>query len=459
MAGHDVDGGAQTVLRIAEYFAELKQAVSQFAETTAVTQRGYFSATEDHRARGLLISYWHARNALLELVSDYRRRVARLEEADDGEFLVPFAAALLLIDAARFLRGLAEDQPVVRRKFNEPEPAFGIPGGTYDTVQKSLVSTRNAWHMYHALRYFELHRQRLTSSLPNDTLRQTLAIAERLSEELDISFQQFALVKLRTRSDQWLRKLGRSTVVRAVYGLQKLAGEMLSHISVRPGHEPRLPVDIQDALRGALTPGDVCLVRKEYAITNYFLPGHWPHVALYLGSPETVAAMGSPLPPARLERWLRADSPDPERVLESMKDGVLFRPLASPFASDSIVIMRPKLPVEQIAAALRNAYLHEGKPYDFDFDFRRSDRLVCTEVVYRSYEGIGPIRFDLIRRAGRPTLSGHDLIQMGLAGHHFELVAAYIPSLDTQPVWDPDSARTLVDETLKGPGASLLGAD
>ena len=34
----------------------------------------------------------------------------------------------LLIDAARFLRDLAEDNPIVRRKFNEPDATLGIPG-------------------------------------------------------------------------------------------------------------------------------------------------------------------------------------------------------------------------------------------------------------------------------------------------------------------------------------------
>ena len=33
-----------------------------------------------------------------------------------------------------------------------------------------------------------------------------------------------------------------------------------------------------------LRPGDVLVVRKEFAATNYFLPGHWPHAALFLGT-------------------------------------------------------------------------------------------------------------------------------------------------------------------------------
>ena len=150
--------------------------------------------------------------------------------------------------------------------------------------------------------------------------------------------------------------------IRDRYGLQKLAGEMMSQISVRPGHQPRLPESVADQMLACLQTGDVCLVRKEYALTNYFLPGFWPHVALYLGSLDDLAKLGCSPNATQLPRWHRLANDNGNRVLESMKDGVLFRPLSSPFAADSIVILRPQLGLDQIAQAVRNAYRHEGKP-------------------------------------------------------------------------------------------------
>ncbi|MBC7856586.1 MAG: hypothetical protein IAF94_24420 [Pirellulaceae bacterium] len=59
--------------------------------------------------------------------------------------------------------------------------------------------------------------------------------------------------------------------------------------------------------------------------------------------------------------------------------------------------------------------------------FSRSDRLVCTEVVYRSYEGVGGVQFQLTRRAGRMNLAAEDLIQMALDRNVFAPLAVFCP--------------------------------
>jgi hypothetical protein len=90
-----------------------------------------------------------------------------------------------------------------------------------------------------------------------------------------------------------------------------------------------------------------------------------------------------------------------------------------------VVVLRPRLSTGEVAHSLARVMAHEGKPYDFDFDFSRSDRLVCTEVVYRAYDGVGPMQFPLVRRAGRPTFSGSDLIGLTLDRRGFDPVAVY----------------------------------
>ncbi len=92
---------------------------------------------------------------------------------------------------------------------------------------------------------------------------------------------------------------------------------------------------------------------------------------------------------------------------------------------DAFAVLRPKLSDAELGTALSRALSHAGKLYDFVFDFSTADRLVCTEVIYRAYHGIGPITFDLAARAGRNCLSAEDFLNQALETDRFDLVALY----------------------------------
>ena len=63
--------------------------------------------------------------------------------------------------------------------------------------------------------------------------------------------------------------------------------------------------------------------------------------------------------------------------------------------------------------------------YNFDFDFYTSDRLVCTEVIYRAYDGLEQIQFPLQERASRKTMSAEDLLDYALDSGQFSIVAIF----------------------------------
>ncbi len=112
-------------------------------------------------------------------------------------------------------------------------------------------------------------------------------------------------------------------------------------------------------------------------------------------------------------------------MLEARKDGVLFRPLHDTLAVDCCTIIRPRISNEDLASALSRGITHEGKLYDFEFDFTRSNYMVCTEVIYRTYHGAGSVQFSLGERAGRYCLSAEDLLDHAIDQTDFEVVAVY----------------------------------
>ena len=167
-----------------------------------------------------------------------------------------------------------------------------------------------------------------------------------------------------------------------------------------PKAPKRVTQNIRDEIRSKLMPGDVFVTRHDDAVSNLFLPGFWPHAAL----------------------WLGADDFD---ILEAKKDGVLLRHIEETLEVDAFVVLRPKLADVLVSEAIERARTHSGKLYDFIFDFSTSDRLVCTEVVYRGFHGIGEIDFTLEDVAGRFCLPAESLINQSISQGWMDVVAIY----------------------------------
>lgn len=436
-----------TIGHLADHFDRLKNRVDQMVATFGASQRGHLTPNQDDEVHNLLVSYWQARTALLDLIQQIRAAQPSPEAADREALLVGYAAAILLVDAARFSRNRFNDRPLVVRKLNEPEPAFGIPAGVYDTVQQSLTDPANAWHIYHVNQFVAQHRDELAHLAAADRrLAPVWQVIERLGHVVDVSPARYAQVRLAVSGQGIADKLARTPLAKAAYLLQTVVCSLLADFHTLPLHMPRLPQPVARRLRTMLAPGDVIVVRKEYAITNYFLPGYWPHAALFLGDVPTLQRRGLDQHETIAARWnkLRDIRPrDDHRVLEAMKDGVRIRGIQSPLATDAIAILRPQLAPADIAHALGRAMFHEGKPYDFDFDFTRSDRLVCTEVIYRGYDGVGGVHFELTRRHGRLTLSAEDLLRKALRGEYFEPLAVYVPDCHKRLCTGADAKKAL----------------
>jgi hypothetical protein len=270
--------------------------------------------------------------------------------------------------------------------------------------------------MDQAMRFARRHRQRLDAMTGDPVVGRLAADLQRREGVLEPSRRRY-LARLASFLGHAFRRTGASARQQALFAALETGGRLASEL-----RDHWTPDRIDEASRSniekLLRPGDILVTRHDHAFTNLFLPGYWPHAALYIGSEDSRRELQIVLDPERKARW----SGD-RRVLEALKDGVLFRPLEQTLAVDAVAVIRPQLEEADLARAIERAVQHEGKLYDFDFDFFRSDRLVCTEVMYRAFDGIGPLRLTLTERSGRPTLSAEDLLDLAIDGQGFDPVA------------------------------------
>lgn len=154
-------------------------------------------------------------------------------------------------------------------------------------------------------------------------------------------------------------KILQSAGFTAFFPVQAGVAEWMGDTKVlRQGQSLITPQQIA-ALKEKLEPGDILLERREWYLSNIGLPGYWPHAALYVGDGQ---------------------------VIEAVSEGVILNTLEHSADADAVVVLRPRLDASRRQEAVKRARELLGRPYDYDFDFRTDSAIVCTELVYKSYE-------------------------------------------------------------------------
>ena len=162
-----------------------------------------------------------------------------------------------------------------------------------------------------------------------------------------------------------------------------------------------------EELREKLQPGDILIERRNWFLSNAFLPGFWPHAALYLGDQEALEELGVTEDARVVPHWDEFLGQDalghPYAVLEAISEGVVFTTLEhSVGEADAVRYFDCASQKHNVARRLPGHFLTMTSPMTFEFDFFSTDRLFCSEVVYRAYDGM--LELPLKNIMGRLTL-------------------------------------------------------
>jgi len=380
-------------------------------EAELASTRGYYLPDEDDRLRVVYSDYLRVRAILLDTIYNLPTlsQPKKGWEENTEAFSIAYTAACALIRAASYIIEIAKSMPVIWNKLDEAEERFGIKRKSLTRLYKSSTSPLRMWRFFEATRFYEANKESIKSLRTRSHLHEEL-ISLLEEEEPFIEARRRLFIRKRFKFQLYdMIRRHKSGYRIAMFHLFRLSGSAIAEMKQpfrkeRHSHSTKKCVtpEIIEQIEPLLEPGDILITRHNDALSNLFLPGFWPHAAFYAGGE------------------------DKDRVvIESKKDGVKFRRLEETLYVDCFLVIRPKLTQDAILAVIDKAKTHVGKRYDFLFDFTKSNRLACTELVYRSYHATADIQFELIERAGRKCLSAEDLINQAIGRQQFDCVALF----------------------------------
>ena len=429
-------GDETTVVHLSQGIKELEAQAVTLDREFSEGKRAFTKQADNDDVRELLRRYMTYREALLRILWKYQQ-YAEIEDEklQMRAFLLDFTTASLLYQASlKFVHVFGEQSEAVA-KLNEPEPNWDIPSGFYDTIRRNLASPQNIKMFELAGQYygqpdtqqrFESHG--LVDAQPYDEFHTAIADADKTIRDLSDSVGK-RIVKVAVTD------MGR--LVRQVqYETQSAVSTWIGDFKIRQPRNGESLINQEQLAKLAevLEPGDILLERRNWYLSNAFLPGYWPHGAVYVGTADDLRERGLDENKYVQKHWDTFTSKDDEGhehvIIEAVSEGVIFSSLEHSIGgADSVAVLRPKVSEDEKNKAIAKAFSFAGRPYDFEFDFETTDTLVCTEVVYRSYGGnSGPIDFPLEKIMGRQTMPAINLVrkfnrEYGTDEAQFEFVA------------------------------------
>ncbi len=447
----ELDRDERALAGVIDGIGALEKKFRAFEAGLLAGEHSYYRQADDDEIRRMVVTFLALRDATLRTAWAYERH-GQLDPGVARERAARLHATALILSydlAARFVREFG-DKPAARRKINEAEPRWNLPAGTYDTLRGALAIREYRRLLERALAFAPAPD---APPAPPGFAPALSAARERLADHPPSWFA----AKLAAGADE-LHDAAGAGFYRASSGVSTLIGDT----RLRAPREGRALISSGQLaeLHGRLRPGDILIERRNWYLSNAFLPGYWPHAALYVGTAAELRSLGIADDPRIAGKLAAFAAPDElghaHAVIEAMSEGVVFTSAEHSIGeADGVAVLRPRVDDAARREIIARAFDHSGKPYDFDFDFFSADKLVCTEVVYRATDGY--VTLPLVEVLGRRTLPALEIVRYALspAGREQLEFVALLDGDERRGVADWADA-TVLAETINRPALTWL---
>jgi uncharacterized protein YycO len=373
--------------------------------------------------RDMLLDVAHRHECLLDAPRYIVAELGISPTARLRAVMVSLSAALVLYDNYLLAIAVYEQDDKLRRLLNDPDSGYEIGAQELSQVTLSYNSIKNRARVRRAIRYYEEHIQTMPVEFLQDSRSRYLHLLITQSP----SYRNIVPVSpayVVSRKLEFLTAMTEDTLA----GLQAeglnlfsmYVGNTMGLVETRHGKLYGRP-DIEQRVEFALRAGDILVEKTPFRLTDTFIPGHWGHAAIWVGSESELRELGIWDHPVVIP--YHDDIRSGRRIVEALRSGVQLSPLAQFLNIDDLGLLRQSSAsavqrAEVIVLALRQV----GKAYDFNFDVETTDRIVCSELVYVTYTHLN---WPTEKALGRATISPDNVASKALEGGPLEVILLF----------------------------------
>ncbi|MHC4214525.1 MAG: YiiX/YebB-like N1pC/P60 family cysteine hydrolase [Planctomycetota bacterium] len=225
---------------------------------------------------------------------------------------------------------------------------------------------------------------------------------------------------------------------KATYEVSELFGNTIGLYEERKGKLYQMSIREQQKITEELKPLDILFEKTPFRLTDRFIPGHWGHVAIWVGDRDDIPELERlgvwqqlPNIEAKARSNLGYNGPTFQRliergygILEALRQGVELNTFASFLNIDDLAVIRDvNLTDKQKKEYLLRAFGQIGKEYDFNFDVETNKRIVCSELAFVVYDDYD---WPVEESVGRYTVSPDHVAALALEkGDPFSPILIY----------------------------------
>ena len=318
-------------------------------------------------------------------------------------------AAATLYENASLLQTMTASVSGLKELLNQPDPSLGIPSHFWDHIEREYARPEYRKLFAAGLQALETGQARLHRTDP--FLTYVVAELDLLNTPSHIREEP-----LEQRLARVLHHYQAKTVTTGLTGIEETKfqtskgfGNLVGAFEFRKGklYDQTSWIEfVQQRVR----PGDILLEKTPFRITDKFIPGHFGHVAIYVGSEEQLRNLGL-LRDASIAKY-QPQLGEGRSIVEALREGTQINTVSHFLNVDDLAILRPKpgvIPQDDILQAIALAFTHIGKKYDFGFDTNTWDTIVCSELAFQTYVNI---RWPFGKTLGSYTISPDDVAVM-----------------------------------------------